>query len=641
MPNQLVTPHAEATPSPAKKKPALTFSPPDWVMDQKDGLARRQALGRKICDMIDADKDLKNSGSMTTDAEEVNLDSVGIGLSVEWDDIDDLYLGRDIESLEPPYKDAPTYNLKTMRNKIDGIVSHAVVPLFTQMPYFILRKNGPTGAKQEKVQMFLHQFMAKGKWETAAKTAGKMICRRGRALIRPRYRPTKLLANGQFKAPRVLFDSIDIRNAVAYPNETSDIEEMRLIGHTFIRRVRFAEEMQAVGEFFNDCTIRRGAERLHKMGSGIRGKQTTESISRYTEDDPVEFFSGYVLLDLDGDSIEERYKVVVAYDQQELMMIEEYSDPRMDLANLAFDEELNQFYAEGSIGNILHDIHHWVNDMTNISVWGALYDSMRLIFNDGGMPGEALELKPGRMYSVEYGSNVSSPQGQASTNVFPSMITLAKQTADETARISQNGTGSKMPGSTTASEIVQVAEGQARGVNDYSQAFSQGACEVARIVLDLLYENFDDWKAYYEMEYGAPLDLKKEDFACDYWIEVNGETPMNTPAAVMQQTQMLLQGITPVLGLSPGLLQAFPHLPIWLLKSFVLAIQLPNKDELVDELDRMLGVGQSATQQPAATPYGPQTDPQQILATLAASIPGLGMGSAQAQGAQGEMPVSL
>jgi hypothetical protein len=572
---------------------ALKFDPPRWVMDKRYGQSRRDAIARTLCDMIDADRDLKNQrGGGSTDEDD---DDDVISLEAEWNDIDDLYLGRTIESIEPPYEGAPTYNLNTLRNKVDGVVSFTINPLFKNMPNFLLREHGPDGKKSDMVQTWVHYFFAGGNWNHKAKQTGKLICRRGRALVKPEY-VESYLKNGVIQAPKIVFRPLDIRFAIAYPNNESEIEEMRCIGYRYNKRAQWVAEQQRKGEFFSDYKMRQASEGNYTMGSASRDKQTAATNSRVRADDPIDFAWVYAKFDLDRDGIEEWYLCQVSVMQQALMRIELVKECRIRLANFFFDEELNRFYPEGCLGNLLHDVHNWVNDMANLTVWGGLYDSMRPMFGDAlGLPGEDLEVKPGRFYATEMGGQVYSPQSQASTGVFPELVNLAKDTANETSRISQNGMGANLKSSTTATEADQIAMGQATGIEDFAQGFAMGSKELCRLVMDLLAENFADWTQYYRSQ-GVEIKLTKQDFEKDYWIEINGTTPMNTPSAIINQIGQMLTGLQPLLAVDPSLLQAMPQLPFLLLKQMVVATQFPNKDELLQALDKVMGINQAASE---------------------------------------------
>ena len=578
---------------PKPKGGKLTFNPPKSLTGQ-GGLNRRSALGIQITNMIYAD--------------EQNLNDVEESAAL----VDDLYQGMKKRSLTPLWDGAPEYNAKVMGNKLDQVIAFAIGPMTSLDPFFILRAGGPKGNPIDQVQAALHKFLADARYGLALMEAGSFVARRGRCPVRVTYHGRSQSADGtRTRKAKLKIEPIDIRFARIYPNNSANIEDARLFGYIYQTRVRDIDEMQRAGKYFSDVKIRAGATRLQTMATQEGGytEQLTNAV--YKEDDVVDIFDGILRKDLDNDGFEELYHVRVAKWQNALLRIDPFQLDQSWFADCFFKREAGRYRPTNSVGIDLSDVALFSNDMMNMAIQLTMYNGAPPVFTDGwSMDDEVIQSRPGEVRTIEGGGKIFSNQGTLQANGFKDLYEMAGSIADECAKVSQNGLGANLPSGTTATEAAQIAQGQNTGIKGYANQFAYGCIDIAKIAMELLWRNFHDWYPDYS---DVLPNLSQDDFKQDFWYEVNGQDPVDSPAVTMQQIQGFVMLLGQVAQLDPTFLQQNTDVLISLLRSMLEASNIPNKESILPQPEELAAQAQQqkvAQLQQMIAQYGQQQQNQ-------------------------------
>ena len=582
---------------PKPKDGHLRFKPPASLLGKK-GPAERAKLAAQIINMVYQDE-----------TQTSKLDDIATS-------IDELYLGYHRESLTPLWEDAPQYNAKTLGNKVKQLVTMIAGPMTALDPYFILRAGGPAAKPIDAVQMVLHKFLHDAKYSLALEESVNLVARRGRCATRVTYHPRKESKDGsRVKKGHIEILPIDVRYVRLYPNNTKTIKDARLFGYISQPRVREIDEMQRSGDYFSDVKIRAGTQKLQRMADGGISRQPDITNAIYREDDAVDIFDGILKKDLDGDGFEELYYVVVAKWQMALLKCEPFQCDQDWFADFFFEREYGRYRNEVSVASDLEDVHLFVNDSLNLMVQGSTYAVAPPMFGDFSLDDEVIRTSPGELRNVEGGGKIFSNQGRIDVTAFKDLYEIGENIADETAKVSQNGLGGTLnQGSpVTATEAQQAASGQRAGIMGYAKNIAYGAVDIARITLELLGRNIDDW--YLDYRDVLP-EVTAKDLLTDYWIQVNGEVPQDTPSVVLEQIQSIIQLISSMIQISQmaaqsPLLQAYPDILTNLLRSAIEATDLPNKESILPTKEEEASMGQQATLQQALMNMQQQQQMQQ------------------------------
>lgn len=557
----------------------LKFTPPK-VMTGRGGLQARNDLGTRIRNMLNADE--ASMGDLMKSA----------------DQVDELYLGRKVISIEPPWTGAPTYNAKTLGTKLKQLVSFVIGPMVAQDPFFTLRAGGPKGNPIDAVQTILHFFLHRARYPLAMYEAASLTARRGRCPCRVRYISSNVGPDGRVLKPSIKLEPLDTRYFRIYPNTAAGIEDSVLHGHISQWTVQTVDEWQRSGAFFSDVKIRAGAMKNLTMGQESDDKQMSSSNAVYRRDDPHDVFEGIIWQDLDNDGYDEPYKVFISVLTGTLLQCDSLQIDRSEYADFFFERETGRYRPENSVGVDLVDTHHFVNDSMALRIWLTMYNGMPPIFIDSWAPNDDVTtMKPGDMIPIEGGGKVSSVGGgQVDMAAWAAMSADARQTADEVSTISQNGAGANLQSGTTAFEASRVAMGQQTGIQGKSAIFAYGACDIAAIVLELLFRNYDDWIPHYN---GVLPQINPQDLQQEFWIEVNGETPLDTPQGQMQQMTSFLQSLVSMVQMDQSILQRYPDMIPNLLRASLETTTFSGKDQVLPTVEEEAAMKQEAMKQQA------------------------------------------
>lgn len=527
-----------------------------------DAKAARKEVGDEVQTLVLADEHAKG------------------GLTTFYEEIDTRWAGRDAHVVEAPWEGAPSFNLQTMRNKVDQAVAFTVLPHAKSHPHFLFREGASaegsnTEAVERTVQFFLHQ----AKYVLKLAQAVSFVFRRGSCPMKVEY-----VKSDDAKKPGIKLTPLDLQWFRHYPNTAETFEDAVLVGDVIQVTVDYIERRQRAGEYFSDKRI--GAAQTRVLANADPGgdKQSTASNASYAKDDAVDLFCGMLYREWGEESEPSWHYVVVAIDEGILLYESPWESQAFPYSDLFVHKEPGRNYNESCMGGLMLDPHDWVNYTSDSIGWLQTYATMPAVVAMGATPGEdVLEMRPGLIIPMEDGTQLFKASGDTNLAGLPMQVQLGRQVADETSRVSQNGLGSNLKSDTTAYEASQVAAGQATGIEAYQfLGLCFGMVELVQNILWLLAENFDDWYPVYEDV--LPV-TEQADFEKEYYIEINGQTPANTPAATAAQATQLMQAWASVVQAQPDLPGKYPEFIPELLRALVEATTLPNKSKILPSRD--------------------------------------------------------
>jgi hypothetical protein len=392
----------------------------------------------------------------------------------------------------------------------------------------------------------------------------------------------------------VNFDVVHNKHFILYPVHPKGIRAAKIVGHQFTLRAQEVTEFQKAGIYFEDYEPHGGIAKDTGTGSelGSHVPRATEAADR-----DVTLYEILAKLDLDGDGYEERYRIVIDSDSQEMCEIERYQYSQPWYFDLFLHEEDGRYWPENSRANRLQGIQIATNAVWSMLDWGSQATAFPTMFGAGwALPEKYARSRPGDVVPLTEGGEVFSPTSKFDPAAFPILLRDLDMRADIAARISNNGVGANVQyGSKTATEASQRQQGQDVGVSDDIAHVGMCVTRMAAFTQELLYTHYELMAAVY----GDAFPCKdKRLLAAAARYEVNGKTPDNTPQAIGQQAQ----GIFAMIGQDPSVPAA---VKLRVLAAIIDGTNLPNKDSIVDDME--------AAMQQAATNASGQANPPSVL----------------------------
>ena len=496
-----------------------------------------------------------------------------------WDQIDKMYKEGLPSTIKKPYPDAPEYPYPIAKPKMDQHRAYVAGSLTKNNPYVIVRAGGPSASQVDSVQSVLHMFMHMANYKKVLKECVNVAQRRGIAIVRTSF-VQGLSKQGSIPTlSKIKYDVIDPRNVFTYPSYATEWSDMTFIGHIYSKQRSTVEKLIKNGEYYkvefdSEDEDSRPGEKQSRNDNAVSPKNERIPLCDIyihgIHDDPSQIF-----------------RIVFNPTRRAILKVEPIPQSEAPYTRLFLHTEENTFFNDTSMGYDLVPVQQWGQDLRNMIMWGSMYNFAPPVVNDGGsLTDQVVRLEPGTMQNI---SGLGQPWAlptKTELNSFALLLPISERDADSSSHVSQMGTGATMRSDTTATEASYIQQGQTVGVNDDADDFSIGIAELARVTCELLYYNFGHW--YPEYADCIPV-VSAEDFAKPYWFEANGETPANTPTAVIAQASQILNTLPAVLQSEitlaqlsqgqyvPSLLK-YPNLIGGLLRSIIESTQLPSKD---------------------------------------------------------------
>lgn len=590
----------------------LQFTPsPELQGDGDDARAARKTVGEEIQQMVLADETGKGA------------------LMSFYNEIDIRWLGRDANVIQAPWDGAPQFNLQTMRNKTDQATAFTVLPHVKAWPYFLYREGGPEGSNNNSVEQAVSYFLHRAKYGLKLAQSTGFVFRRGSCPMKVEY-----IKSRPGRKASIKLTPIDLQYFRMYPNSAECFDEAVLVGDVIQVTVDYVERRQRDGRYFADEKIAAGQTRLNVNADPSGDKQMSTSNAAFAKDDKVDLFVGMMARDWDGSGEYQWKRVEHAIDHAVLLYEEPFDSYAFPYADLFVHKELGRNYNESCMCGLLIDPHDWTNYISDSMGWLQTYATMPPYAGAGiGLEDEVVVAKPGELLGMEEGAQIFKMGGDVNLGSFPQQLAMSRQVADETSRVTQNGLGSNIKADTSATEVSQMAAGQATGIEAYQfLGLCYGLSEVGYAVQWLLAENFDDW--YQDYREVVPM-LTRKDFEREYYVEINGQTPINTPAAIAAQVTQLMQAWAGAVQVQPDLPQRLPDFVMNILRALTESMTLPNRSKIMPTREEQERKDQEIKQQ--------QDETRAALAKLADGIggsadPGVGDGTSGIQGSPDGVP---
>lgn len=402
------------------------------------------------------------------------------------------------------------------------------------------------------------------------------------------------------------FDVIHPDDFVVFPSTPFGIQAATMCGHRFWRTMGEIDELKITGRYFDDAQVAIGPD---PTSYGTRDWQFSRLASNSapdTDDMPVELWEVIVKLRLGKAKMPSRYRCTVAISTGALLAIAPYNYIRPNYREFRFkDIEHGSYWPGRSVSQDLQGLQRAYNHLHNLMIYGSYHSAFPAIFGEG-LPHKVVQYMAGDMVRTD-GGDLMQANVRFQAQHIPEMIDRIEVLGDKVVRISSMGTGGQLKGDTSATEVAAIVRGQEQGENDYLLNFGASLYDIADMMREQLFANWNFWKPLYGEQ--APVRMQEDLMLPVRWT-LQGRNPMSTPEVMMAKFEKLIEKA-----------QMFPDAGInvfEVLQSYVNAMQLANAEKILPDQAVM-------TQGPAAglTQGGlNELVPQLLAASGGAGAPG-------------------
>ena len=514
-----------------------------------------------------------------------------------------------------PWKGAPFFHIPFMAPRLMTRKASLVGTVTQHDPMYRFKRIG-TAQREQQIEQTVQFFLNIVRFKDRLDEAAQMAMLTNMAIWRVSFEEHPAgYENATHTGPfaGIVFDVIHPREFFCYPANSGGIFRARLCGHRFEVRRAWITEKQARGEYFQGSAVAGINDLPLRKQEGDLQNQNSAPVER--ADDNIVLYDLLWRNDLNGDGLEELYRVIWNNTSQSILLLEKYECPYPWYVSMSIKKEYNVFWSEGSPAQDLQGLQLLMNTLVNEFIWGTMMRSRPPVLTESwsATDGSVTNYAPGEYRNVRRIGNTLPIPVSFDPQGFPEIIQLIQSFGDLASKSpdTMSGAPSVERDSTATEQNIKFAGFQLSSGDDVS-AISQSLCHLAMLILWLLGTYYDRWSSVY----GDAVSVTDPTlFQQPFQVDLSSRDPDDSPQLQLQQNQLLLQ-----------LAASFPQsgLPIAeLLIGIVQSTNLPNKEDLVRAIQSQQAM------------MGQLQDAAQLMALLHGAMPG--QPGAQ-QGQPGQQP---
>ncbi len=494
-------------------------------------------------------------------------------LKARWDEVMSVY-DDDPDAVAtsfswPKYVSRP-YNVALIQTRVDALVADVVGGIMEATPLFINRgapssvpSGYPIGTKpsqkspddvREDVEQTIDYALRVAGLERRARDAAYEAVLKGRGVLRVRY--VESLRNDdaenidvalstdhpELQYSGLQIDAFTLEDAVFYPFWCEQIEDCTTVGFRFYQSVERIRSRQSAGMYFQDIDLTESGDTdgytVDKPGEA--GKLCYELYTLASPED--------LGLPAQGKKAKRRwYRAVLAYQDEELLALEIWDEPRIPMFAPAFRLEPNRVLPKRSIAAKALEMQALMNDLSTAAVVGTVNTAFTNAVVTGMLQTEGnIELGLNEMLPLESNTAQVTPlQSRFQMGAIPFLMQFVERTTDGIFRISAMGMGQQMSSNRTATEVSGALAGQDRGLTEYRVTFGYELEKMADYARYLIAKNYVSFKAFH----GGNVKCESaSELLQPARFEIFGRSSSSSPQATLQKLQMMM-GMAQQLGI--------------------------------------------------------------------------------------------
>lgn len=496
-------------------------------------------------------------------------------LKARWDEVMSVY-DDDPDTVAtsfswPKYVNRP-YNVALIQTRVDALVADVVGGMMEATPMFINR-GSPSSVEagydgmgnpvskapdevREDVEQTVDYALRVAGLERRARDAGYEAVLKGRGLLRLRYVESAIdddaevvesamsPDHSEYRYAGLQIDSFGLDDAVFYPFWCEQIEDCLTVGFKFYQSLTRIRARQASGQYFEDVDLT------------DTGDTDGMSVDRADEAGKL-CYELYVLTSPESmnSSLESKkpqpkrwYRAVLAYQDEELLALEVWDEPRIPMFAPGFRLEPNRVLPKRSVAAKALEMQALMNDLATAAVVGTVNTAFTNAVVTGMLQTEGnIELGLNEMLPLESNTAQVTPlQSRFQIGAIPFLMQFVERTTDGVFRISAMGAGQQMVSNRTATEVSGTLAGQDRGLTEYRVTFGYELEKMADFARHLLAKNYDSFKSFHG---GNVKCNTAKELIQPARFEIFGRSSASSPQATLQKLQMMM-GMAKQLGVS-------------------------------------------------------------------------------------------
>lgn len=495
---------------------------------------------------------------------------------------EDLYQNKNVRPARLPWRNAQHFHIPMLGPRLQQRKANIVASITSQDPVFRFSRLGDS-SRSDRMEQTFQYFLDLVGWRETLDQAIELAMPTNMPIWRVSFQHHPngyhgCCHTGEFAG--LVFDIIHVDCYARWPANGCDVSECRLVGHCFEDRKAVVRQKMRLGEYLDDGPVVGSDPGISEMrdDDGVADLARPEEPATEEDDESVVLWDVIWRDDLDGDGVEELYRVVLRETTPQIFLIEPYPHPFHCYVEMPIRREWGKTFAEGSPVHDVQGLQLLLNSLVNEFIWGMQMASRPPVLTEGWqLDSSMVGYEPGEYRNVRNLGRATPVPVQFNPSGMDFLIQAIKSFADSATKTSDTITGAAASSrdATATEENIKFQAFQLGSVDDIT-AITPALRRLVMISVHLLAENFHIWKRVYGD--AVPID-SVEEFHQSFIVELAGRSGQDSPQLQSQQAQTLLQ-----------LAATFPQsgIPLnTLIKSIVTATSLPNKEDILRGIEAM------------------------------------------------------
>lgn len=472
-----------------------------------------KALGVEVCQVISAAEDARDA------------------ISPRWKQVTSYYNNEPIRETWKWLKRYRLQHFPLTQPKVDQLCAILTTSLFSQERTLMARQT--IGGKRVEPLEDLIQFFLDQGFEQAVDEMAPVSCLTNHGAL---YVPFEV-RNGQYgKEPCGFgFYGIAPGDFIVYPTYCRSLDDAVMVGHKKTMTFGQIENFQRLGKY-RKCAVTPGQSPSH-FESGMGNEQREDSTPVIPSHQPVRVDAVVYETKLPGTTASKRYQLVVAFDTQEILRIDEFPFRKCRYIDLRVKpRQYGGYWSMTSVGQDLQSLQWMYNQLSNLLVSGQWMQAFQWFVTDGKID-KAQEISP--MSGVQVNGQTTFPQSSFNAGEIPFMLQQIKADADAVTRVTQESTGAALSKRQTLGEMELRQAGASQGLKKFLSTFGNQLAEVGYTMQEQLDFHYEIWANIYPEQAAAFGDPSQLEVFLKW--EPSGKTPDTSSKEVLEKLSYIEQ----------------------------------------------------------------------------------------------------
>jgi hypothetical protein len=418
------------------------------------------------------------------------------------------------------------YPSSFLTSRVDRIVKGVQGSIFAPVPYVSAVPDNPEQERADELEEGFQTILQKCRIEEHLRVAVRLAALHGQSFLWP------VMTAGGFE-----LSVVAAKDFIANPTWGKKASQLDLAGHKY-QLPRWEVETRQNAE---DNPWRRFA-----VGSSVEHQDNRAPVTSSAQmNDPVELWNLIVRIPVnEGTKAKQKvsykyYRVILAYDECEICLIEDYPYNRPWYVPVRLAYEYQEFWVQDCPARRLQSLQHLHTVLSNLLTQGTMSTAFPpVVVNNAQLAEKFKTYKMASIIAADGDVKASSLPVTFKGDWMPQLLAEIERQGDAIVGSTQLGSGQNMPGNTTATAAAAVMEAQRVADNDYTAYIGDSLEDLLELMQHMAQKHVGTFSKVYD-KCAPPAFFDALEMSVQW--QATGRRPESSPDVAMQKALLLME----------------------------------------------------------------------------------------------------